>query len=513
MTDKENPKLRDDLGELIQTEELPESAEDQATSARDFALADLIDIQDAQADERDDDAFGREVAYPVLDNLEEEWFEDVASNNGLSEADLDADLVTAVDAGDLADTEIETLNIDGAWFIDEAEDATVEDGGAEGPALKEKFDFDENAWDSIDEDEDDVEEDIYETMKRMDLSLPELDEAPLESEELPTIDAVVAFLGPEHNRMTDAIFINGRPIGVGDHLFVPGADGQFHATIETLPLELNGTDLVWHDNVLFIGTQKRGGLVTSDIGRTLKSINSWYTSGFLRKGDVTVDECSTSFSLRGHHHPTHFRLFGLTGEGQLFVSEDLGISWHGPLLRGCCSRLASASGDETVWALTQSAEDMVTLNRSDDLHTWHTVPLPAPLHRCLSTSNAVVVVNRDTLVVFAKNASCPPFRSKDKGQTWQAISGFSRIAALVLSPDADEFIATAAFSADGNAQIAVSFDGGKTRYLAAIISTGDGQRRSTVGTLSLRIENSRRLMAVTEGGAYLITLPTEQVKH
>lgn len=454
-------------------------------------------------------------AYTDIDSFEDGWLDDSAEEAPAAAEDMIHDLKE--DADWKGDNKDETLPPDTSWFgADVADDAAPFDDGAEGPAHPESFDIDETKWDELPlDDEDEPREDVFESMRRVDVQLVDFDKEDFALQDPFAPDIAVSFLGPEHGRAADALFFQGRPIAVGDHLFVLGADGQFHPTIETLPLKLGASSLAWYDDAVFVGTAKRGALLTSDLGGTIKPVNSWYTEGFRRKGEVRSNECSTSFSVTGHFHPSRFRLFGLTGEGQIYISEDFGESWQGPLLKGCCTALAACTGDETLWALTRGPADTVVLYKSRDLAVWDTVSLPPQLHRHLTPTDARVRAGGKSVVVFEKNSSCPMFFSKDRGATWKKIPYLSNVTALTLDPEDGRFMIAGVSNRDGSAQAIISFDGGQTRHVALTVEPSKEEEDGAVfiHSFALNLDEPRRISAVTSRGIYLLTFPQKEIKH
>ncbi len=473
--------------------------------------------------------FYEELANNSVDDLEttaslsDEYFElddfenpAVSNDNSVFDISLGSELLDD-DSGEAdSSDDDEILDFDSSWFVAETDDSTEDDGGIEGLLHAETYDIDENNWAAMEQEEDEVlNDDILEVLKRNDLLLNDYDNDEADFNDCLELNVKTSFLGPASGALFTAVFYQGTPLGVGERIYVLEGDSLFHPVSESCTTDFTALNVAWYKDEIYIGTKDRGALVTRDLGRTFSSINSWYTSGFVRGGEVCTDKCSTSFSIMGHFHPTHFRLLGCTGEGQIYATYDGGKTWEGPLLKGCCIETSACTGDPTVWALTKDISDSISLQKSQDLVNWESVPIPLKISSALIAAKTSIGMasGRKSIALYSRGTGGYLYLSTDDGNNWQEIRLPFPITAVVMDSENPNTIVAATTHSNGRSKVVVSFDCGLS-FLPVLSVYSDAEPgKNTVSSLAINYQNGTHILATTQNGAYLIMLPNDNVKH
>ncbi len=508
---------------------LPPLDHDEVEQVDPEQLADLVDDVDgdepllsATGDQpiEDEIAFAQELIEPV----ESTWTEKDEKRDQL-EVDFGVDEAEDEWSGGENDS---SAALDDDWFVDDEElEGPLDSDDAEGPLHDSNVDLNEHRahWDDLGDeaDGDDADEEILDVMERLGIDLPSIqDGTNLDSVPgmRPGILLDRQFLGPAKCLLTAAAFAGGSPIAVGGGLFVLGADGMLHPTIESQRLgETVATSVCAHGESIFIGTRIGGALVTRDKGQTLTAINSWYTHGLGRDERTSIDRLSTRFEIHGCGYQDGYRLIGHTGEGQIFASTDGGRTWNGPLIGDRCLALATVAGDGELVGIVDAAGE-ISLIKFKGVEEVARLSLPESLATAIADGGVVLGAGVDTVMV----ASPPvmPHCSLDGGQTWSPVEGIGGVTALAFDPADPGWIAAATHnSTQGLGVVRFSEDSGRN-WSTAITLGGVGpsdpglpaEHRGKILQLVVDDEaRARRVIAVTAHGLYQLTLARPGISH
>jgi hypothetical protein len=459
----------------------------------------------------------------ITDSEESSWIEEVG------EADpWETDISMDEAENDWAEeAESSALDLDNDWFVDENDcEQADDDGGMAGPIGKEanEFEIDQKSWAELDDNPDEDLEDALHASEFLAIDLP-----PVESDT--DVEAVFGlvldrqFLGPRGGGVHAAAFIGGSPVGVGDGLFVLGADGMLHPVMEAQILaEMQATSMCTDRDAIFIGTSGGGVLITRNRGKSLKQINGWYAQG-LQSGDQTsFERVSTSFTILGHQVPYGYRLIGKTGNGQLFVSFDYGRIWRGLVIPGHCLVLSAVSGSADMIAFIDSKDRGVGLFRNRDLEAWERVNLPEELAASAARGAVYMAAGGETVVVAADDASTSLFCSLDGGRTWMPVNGVKGVTAVIIDPQDPGWIAAAVYNAARDlGLLRTSEDGGQTWQTVfsigdsdeedGIMPLGEAETGNRILSLAVNAGREREVIAVTARGVHMVVLARRGVSH
>jgi photosystem II stability/assembly factor-like uncharacterized protein len=420
---------------------------------------------------------------------------------------------------------------DGDWFLDGDDHSDVtDDSGAEGPIGEDVFDLDneQGDWQSLDEDLDREEEDeILDTLVRLGIELPLYDTDEFES--IGEINSGLlldcTFLGPKDDAVITAAFDSGAPVALGDGLFVLGADGMLHAKVGSERLgRITPTSLCIHDPFIFIGTECGGVVRTQDRGDSYTPLNSWYTRDLSASREVLSDRISTSVQLVGQRVSGGYRLVIRTDEGQLFVSDDSGDSWRGPLLGDRCLAIGKVGGTQELIVLTKNPKDETILATSHDLSTWRERVLPDERALNARHRHVCLAACRNTVVIMARDASLPAYISLDRGESWAEVRGIENVTAFAIDPEDPTWMVAATYDPTVDLGIVyVSDDGGRS-WQTILATEGDAaniqavsnrpvRHMNRVSDLIVDIGRTRQITVVTASGIYLVTLARPGVAH
>lgn len=516
--DKQREDRRKD--ETEEQEPLPPLEGEELFQMETGELADLIGAEYEGDPESREEIVRPEEGYALVGETDEgSWLDDDAEEDR-NEVDMSLD---DLDEGwsDVAADGDEQGSLD--WFLPESGDsAGVADDGAEGPE-GERYDIDESAWAPLDDDseeEGDGEEDILGAMDRLGMSvdaIAEANDAPLLLHG-PSPLVEVTYLGPERGEVAAVLFIDESPVAVGDGLFVLGADEMFH---RSSPLrDITANSLAAHGGGIFIGTERSGAFATRDRGKTLRSINSWYIHGLDDIGHVPLDDVSTSFFISGHRLATGFILLGRTVEGQLFASQDQGITWRGPISKGRCLSQPKSAGPGTLIAIIDLPGRGPTLCLTPDLERWTPMVLPETLRGRLNRGDLIHCAHGRTTIIGVADPAFPCYRSRDQGHTWQVVEGVSDLCAAAIDADDPGFIAIGSFVKDRAAsRVQVSDDGGESWQTVHVVhanqykSEADAVACRRVLDLVIQGGRQRRILVQTGQGVYLVTMTRQDLAH
>ncbi len=518
---------------IIDDNALPPLDHDEIKETDPEELADLLDPKNEKESfltEEGEESTGDEgvFAESLMDLDDDSWAEGEGEQR-------DAEVSVDIDDKDEGWSEKGaggSFEFEGDWFIDDDNQAPVlNDDGAEGPAGEDIYDLDKERdnWDSLGDetDDEDHEESTLEVMDRLGITLPTFAKSELDSNVEVNLGLLVdsLFLGPKEGMVAAATFVQGSPIAVGDGLFVPGADGMLHPVLSAQRLaEMQATSICIHDKTLFIGTQCGGAVATKDRGVGFQTLNSWYTSGLASDSQTLPEQLSTSFGILGQHTEGGFRLFGCTGEGQLFLSMDRGASWRGPLIRGHCLDLSPVAGSSDLTALVDSQDHGIQLLRSRDLKKWDPLSLPDGFTLAVNKSTVCLAASTETMVIAAEDPEVDAYCSLDNGRTWGTIDGLKGVTALALDGEDPGWIAAAVHDESNNGGLLrISQDGGK--HFKTVLKTGEVDqdnpsksvkevnRDGRILDLILDVGRTHQVIAITQGGIYLVTLTRKGVSH
>jgi hypothetical protein len=484
------------------------------------SFLDLDDQPAAESDFLTDDA--------IVDTTAESWVTE-ADEVGRIEVTLDIDDQGDGWAEEGADSPVD-LGDD--WLVHEDEPSGIhEDGGAEGPVGDEPFILGHDAADleplDGDDEDDAADEEILDAMKRLGITLPDYGADEFSGKDQPGSDHLLerVFLGPENNTAVAGAFVSGSPIGVGDGLFVLGADGMLHTQVGSERLgPMKPTCVCVDDESIYVGTERGGALKTVDQGRNITPINSWYTLGLTEGVDSSSNRLSTPFHLCGQNTDAGHRLVGLTAQGQLFYSHDQGRSWSNLRADGRCIQVALVGGTTDLIALVESREGEPLLYRSRDITEWRNLPLPTGIGTTLDAGKISIAANGDCIILARDAAQDAVHISLDCAESWISVETLARVTALAIDPVEPTWTVAATYEpGPGTGTVWISEDSGINWQ--AVFSTGeeetspsgpgDSQARFAHRVTDLVIDAGRvrRVMAVTPGGIYLATLTRPGVSH
>lgn len=504
-------KPQDTLDDFIELESLPDLVDDEDT----VGLNSVLDNESTEPEKisvNDDEGRLPEPMEHDIAFDDEPWTENNESALDAGLVDMN-DVITALDdATDETPSDADATDIDD-WFDDIDDAPSTIDDGEEGPLTDDMFDIDTAKWANLEDEQsaEDENESIFETMKRLELSIGEEDSLRLDERHRDEFD--VFYIGPTNGEIQAVLFLDGVPVGVGDTVYLSGADQMLYAITSMDLSDISATSLTGKKGALFIGTATQGAFRVADRCRTYSSINSWFTEGLKSDDSVQINTCSTSFDITGQETNNGFRLIGWTGEGQLYASLDDGETWTGPLLKGRSCEIVKASprGDQ-VLVLASSKTEAGVLLSSCDLKQFIPLELPSHLMQHLTPSNAVFDVVSEIMVVGVDLPGVPLYISSDAGESWKALETITGVTALVIDPDEPNWIAAAWTERDGISAVAVSEDRGKT-WKRVFTRDPIRDKQCRISALSLNNRGALSLIALTEGGAYLITFDQKELTH
>ncbi|MCU0665226.1 MAG: hypothetical protein MUC50_23225 [Myxococcota bacterium] len=332
------------------------------------------------------------------------------------------------------------------------------------------------------------------------------------------LDAV--FLGPVDGRGCAAAFLGGEPVVVGEGLFALGADGLLHETPGSARLAVAEASSVFvHGRSLFVGTEHGGLFVTRDMGQSLRTLNSWIGQGLTPGQGNTLGSVPTSFRVLGQKCSTGPRLLGLTGEGELLMTSAPELGWQGPFGLGRCVAVCTVHGTDEVLIVASAPDGTARLLATKDFDHIETRQLPPGVENHVGRSPLVLAANSNAVLCGVDAPGQCAFSSDDGGCTWRALSHLGRPTAVLVDADDPAFSVVASWYDDhGMGALHVSEDEGQ-RFRTALL-TGKGPGLSGVDAahhriraLCLHLGRTRRMLAVTHAGTFLLTFATAESAH
>jgi hypothetical protein len=523
MNDKKNKPDLDELGIVV--DDLPPLDGDAVDEADPEVLAGYLSEleesesflaeQDEPRSPGDEDEIRSELAH-----LEQEsWADDGAEADKVEfELEVEEEETGWSDAG--AD---EVLDLHDDWFVGQSDESMVDDGGEEGPVDDEIASIDASSWDDLGDDieEDDLEP-VEEVMDRLGIAFPEAEREERERSSVPRVDRGVVldrqFLGPIDGLVEAVAVSGGAVIAVGDGVFVLGADGMLHRAPDRLSGQ--GNSICVHGEFTLVGTDTAGAFRLGSRDRQATAINSWNAVWVGEK--QLAGRVTTSIRVSGQPIDDGFRLLGLTGEGQLFASLDLGRTWVGPLSAGKCISVVPLEGAKEVVALIAGAKTPPSLVVSADLRQWREIPTPPALGAAARAGTVRLAASEQTILAAAEDPTAPLLCSLDRGESWSEISTLGGVTALAVDPGDPGWIAAATHDPDRDlGLVRVSQDGGKIWRTAAITGRERSRRgrgaaaevHGMVTLLLVDVGRHRRLFAVAGEGVHQIVLASGGLSH
>lgn len=205
------------------------------------------------------------------------------------------------------------------------------------------------------------------------------------------------------------------------------------STIDALSVAVDPED----PRRVVVGTPS-GALRSEDGGRTFTDTNEWARE----RG-----EAPGAFAVRWE---SSARLWGASAAGALFLSEDGGLSWSGPLLLKPVAALVVEGG---VVALCASRKVPPQLARSEDGgQRWTAVDGPPSVEVPCS-----LAVLRDAVAVAS---SAGTFLSRDRGKSWARVPGLPPARLVALADEPGGLTVYTAHSLEGRAVVARHRPGG-----------------------------------------------------
>jgi hypothetical protein len=389
------------------------------------------------------------------------------------------------------------------WFLEDAVPALDRDG-RDGP-LEDRVDgIDEEGWDDLGADGEDGDDGgelpVERAMARLGIELPpELDVRP----EVTRLEGGVArdltFLGPRDGAAVAIDVRGGAPVAAGDEVFALGADGKLHAVRERLPSR--ATSVCVRGGSIVVGTETAGALRLDHKAARPEAINGWSSLGLETPAGQGISTEFTVFA-GGCEDPA---LFGLTGEGQVFASRDLGEHWAGPLTSGRCFAATAAEDTGELVALVDGPGG-IFLVRGHPGRLRATRCVDPGIEALLRAGPARMVAAGPAVAVLPAGALAPLLLSIGGAQLVPLASA-PGVTAVALDSDDSAWIA-AAFrgpSAD-RAEVRVSNDGGRSFQVALAIESEDGSGSPAVTALVVDAGTTTKIYAVTGRGVYRLTL-------
>jgi hypothetical protein len=386
------------------------------------------------------------------------------------------------------------------WFLDDGP-APDPDGGAEGPVEDSFDDIDEEGWDEIGEaeDQDGDELEAEQAMARFGIELAEDSGGrPPVARLAGALAGELVFLGPREGSARAVAVGGGAPVAAGDAVFVLGADGLLHAVRERLPACAGSVCLA--GDAIVVGTDTAGAFRFDHPAAVPVAINGWSTLGLGPYRGPAVSTSLEVFAGRRAGAP----LFGLTGEGQLFASRDLGEHWAGPVTDGpCLAATAEEDGGELA-ALVRGPEGLF-LVRGRPGHLRARRVADPRIEGWLRAGPPRLVAAGASVAVMPADPGAPLLLSLDGGEP-AALPAVTGATAVALDGEDPSWLAVAVVDPEGGrAEVRLSEDGGRSFCTALHLEPGDGGSPA-VTALAADAGTSTRLFAVTARGLFRLTL-------
>lgn len=336
----------------------------------------------------------------------------------------------------------------------------------------------------------------------------------------PTVLLDSTFLGPMEGRGVAGAFSGGKPVVVGEGMFVLAADGLLHETAGAARLAVaEASSIFTHGRLIYVGTDYGGLFVTRDFGRTFELLNHWVGRGLASSVANVLSNIPTSLRVMGQRCADGIRLLGLTGEGELLTTWEPEGEWQGPFGLGRCLAVCPVDGTQEVLLMATKANGAPRLLSTRDFEHIEERPLPQGLGLQVARESLLIAASGSTVLMGVDASNTSAVVSGDGGNTWRALTHLGRPTALLVDSDNPSFLAVASWREEhGMGALHISEDRG-TRFYTVLV-TGENSDSSSavrgehrIRNLSLHLGRIRRLLAVTEAGTHLVALSTDESAH
>lgn len=214
---------------------------------------------------------------------------------------------------------------------------------------------------------------------------------------------------------------------------------------------------------VLVGTRLAGSLRSTDGGASFTQASAWAVEG---------RDVAQAFALR---HEARGRVWGRTGGGALFRSDDFGATWVGPLLLKPVVALATPE-DGGVVALCAGRDAPAQVARSEDAgQRWAAVDGP-PV--AIGAGELFLAAFRDAVAVSADEDPGGPFLSGDRGKTWARMPGLPPTGpmALVWEPGGLTLYASHFFDGEDRGVVVRHRPGGREGAVVLDVAREAGER-------------------------------------
>jgi hypothetical protein len=519
-TDDKKSNQPDILDGLIDTEMPPLGDEELAEPSLEEMVGYLETDFDTESSATDPDTidpledFG---IHDLIDPIESSWTEETESSFHV-EIHVPADEEDSV----WVDGEQEEFDpLEEEWFAEEPFDyGQPDDGGIEGPIETNDIQIDEDRFATLEaEDDTSVEgETTVEAMERLGIEIPE-SRNQFASRVLPAGPELLLdkfFLGLKDNLVVAAAFRAGSVLAVGEGLYVLGADSLLHPAATASGMAgIIATSVCVNSTTTVIGTKRSGAMITTDFGKTVTPINSWLTHGLETNKHLLKGRISTSFSVVGQHTEQGYRLFGRTGEGHVFSSNDMGNIWIGPIIRGRCLALAAVRGTDEMVAVVDASSNIV-LFCGYKIDNWQERRLPEEIVGLAKSQKICLAASGKTILIAVNDPLIPLYASFDGGLGWTPLDGVTRVTAMVVDAEDPGWMAVAV-AATGNkpAIVKISEDSGVSWRIVLSLPLEDNTdgNQVEISDLVLEVGRTRELVAVSSIGVFEMVLLRRGMAH
>jgi hypothetical protein len=336
----------------------------------------------------------------------------------------------------------------------------------------------------------------------------------------PTVLLDSTFLGPVEGRGFAGAFSGGKPVVVGEGMFVLAADELLHETSGAARLAVaEARSIFTSGRLIYVGTDYGGLFVTRDFGRTFELLNTWVGRGLASSDPKGLSNVPTSLRVLGQKYENGIRLLGLTGEGELLTTWEPEREWQGPFGLGRCLAVCPVYGTQEVLLIATKANGAPRLLATRDFEDIEERALPQGMELLVGREPVLIAASGSTVLMGVDSSNTSAVVSGDRGATWRALPNLGRPTALLVDADNPSFLAVASWREDhGMAALHISEDRGARFY--TVLVTGEESDSSSgvkgenrIRDLSSHLGRIRRILAVTEAGSYLVALSTDESTH
>lgn len=207
-------------------------------------------------------------------------------------------------------------------------------------------------------------------------------------------------------------------------------------------------------DILVVGTRLRGPLRSEDGGSTFRAVHG-------------VGSAHVAQSFYVHAEASGGRLWGRTGSGALYRSEDGGRSWVGPLLLKPALAIATPSEGGVVALCAGRDAPPQLVGSEDGGERWAAVDGP-PWPEVAPKGELNLVVCGERVALASDQDTAGPFLSSDGGRSWARFPGLPPTGPMALVREAGGISLYAAHyfeSADRGVLVRHRPDGGEARLV------------------------------------------------